>query len=63
MECHVELVRNKDEAALVMRCAVLGVVSWFPGVLQQLWMDVSVRCPHGERYNENASTPGVVAVC
>ena len=27
-----------------MRCAVLDVVSWFPGVLQQLWIDVTVRC-------------------
>ena len=26
-----------------MRCAILDVVSWFPGVLQQLWIDVSVR--------------------
>ena len=29
-----------------MRCAILDVVSWFPGVLQQLWIDVSVRCLH-----------------
>ena len=45
-----------------MRCAILDVVSWFPGVLQQLWTDVSVRCPHAERYNESASEPGVAAV-
>ena len=31
-------------------------------VLQQLWMDVSVRCHHAERYNESASKPGVAAV-
>ena len=37
-------------------------VSWFPGVLQELWIDVSVRCPHAERYNESASKPGVAAV-
>ena len=42
----------------VMRCAILDVVSWFPGVLQQPWIDVSVRCPHEERYNESASKPG-----
>ena len=29
-----------------VRCAISDVVSWFPGVLQQLWLDVSVRCPH-----------------
>ena len=41
-----DCVSNKDEAAPVMWCAILDVVSWFPGVLQQLWMDVSVRCRH-----------------
>ena len=46
----------------MVRCAILDVVSWFPGVLQQLWIDVSVRCPHAERYNESASKPGVAAV-
>ena len=66
MERHVpelhDWVRNNSEAALVMRCAILDVVSWFPGVLQQLWIDVSVRCPHAERYDESASKPGVAAV-
>ena len=65
MERHVpelhDWVRNKDHAAPVRRCAILDVVSWFPGVLQQLWVDVSVRCPHAERYNESASKPGVAA--
>ena len=45
----------------VKRCALLDVVSWFPGVLQQLWIDVSVRCPHADRYHEGASKPGVAA--
>ena len=58
MERHVpefhDWLRNKDDAALVRRCAILDVVSWFPRVLQQLWIDVSVRCPHAERYNESA---------
>ena len=58
MERHVpelhDWLRNKDDAAPVRRCAILDVVSWFPGVLQQLWIDVSVRCPHAERYNESA---------
>ena len=45
-----------------MRCAILDVVSWFPGVLQQLCIDVSVRRPHAERYTESASKPGVPAV-
>ena len=39
---------NLDEAS-VARCAVVGSVSSFPGVLQQLWMDASVRCPHAQR--------------
>ena len=64
LERHVpelyDWVRNKNEAAPTMRCAILDVV-WFPGVLQQLWIDVSVRCPHAERYNESASKPGVAA--
>ena len=55
-------VRNNNEAAPVMRCAILDVVSWFPGVLQQLWIDDSVRRPHAERYHESASKPGVAAV-
>ena len=48
LERHVpelhDWVRNNSEAAPEMRCAVLDVVSWFPSVLQQLWIDVSVRC-------------------
>ena len=63
MERHVpELhhwVGNDNGAAPKVRCAIFDVVSWFPGVLQQLWIDVSVRCPHAERYNESASKPGV----
>ena len=55
-------VKNKDEAAPVRRCAILDVVSWFPGVLQQFWINVSVRCPHAERHNESASKPGVATV-
>ena len=66
MERHVlelyDFVKNKDETAPVMRCAIFDVVSWFPGVLQQLWMDVSVRCPHAEGCNESASQPWVAAV-
>ena len=52
---------NKDGKAPVMRCAILDVVSWFPGVLQQYWIDVSVRCPHAERYRDSASKPGAAA--
>ena len=55
-------VQNNNEAAPEMRCAILDVVSWCPGVLQPLWMDVSVRCQHAERYNASASKPGVAAV-
>ena len=66
MERHVpelyDWVNNNSEAPPKMRFAILDVVSWFPGVLQQLWIDVSARCPHAERYNESASKPGVAAV-
>ena len=55
-------VKKNNEAASEMRCAILDVVSWFPGVLQQLWMDVSVRCPHAESYKESVSKPGVATV-
>ena len=46
----------------VQRCAVLGVLSWFAGVLRQIWIDVSVRCPHAERYNESSSKTGLAAM-
>ena len=49
--------KKNNEAAPEMRCAILDVVSWFLGVLQQLWIDVSVRCPHAERYTDSASNP------
>ena len=66
MERHVsklhDCVKNDNDAAPKVRCAILDVVSWFLGVLQQLWIDVSMRCPHAEHYNENASKFGVAAV-
>ena len=46
----------------VQRCAVLGVLSWFAGVLRQIWIDVSVRCPHAESYNESSSKTGLAAM-
>ena len=66
MERHVpgllDWVQKNNEAAPEMRCAILGMVFWLPDVLQQLWIDVSVRCPHAVRYNESASKPGVATV-
>ena len=66
MERHVpelyDWVQKNNGAAPEIRCAILDVVSWFPGVLQQLRIDVSVRCPHAERYNESASKPGAAPV-
>ena len=44
-----------------LRCAILDVVSWFPSVLQQHWIDVGVRCPHADQYHDSASRPGVAA--
>ena len=66
MERHVpelyDWVNNNNEAAPTMQCAILDVVSWFPGVLQQLWIDVNIRYPHAERYNESASKMGWLQV-
>ena len=44
-----EWVRNDNDAAPKVRCAIFDVVFWFQGVLQQLWTDVNVRCPHATR--------------
>ena len=35
-----------------MRCAIWDVVSWFPGVLQQLWVDVQNVTPIVRRSQE-----------
>ena len=57
MERHVrDLFAAPKNAELVQRCAVLDVVSWFPGVLRQVWIDVSVRWPHAERYDASGGT-------
>ena len=56
-------VKPKPDAELVLRCAVMDVVSWFLAVMQQLWMDVSVRCPHAEIDNEGASKRGGGCSC
>ena len=48
-------------AAPVVHCVILDVVSWFPGVLQQLWIDVSVRCLPADCYRESASRPWCAA--
>ena len=32
------------DAEPVFKCAIMDVVSWFLGVLHQLWIDVSLRC-------------------
>ena len=49
MERHVpELhgwVKNENETAPEVRCAILDVVSWFSGVLQQLWIDFAAVNP------------------
>ena len=48
-------VSNNNEAAPKMRCAILDVVSWFPGTS-------ACDTRTAERYNESASKPGVAAV-
>ena len=65
MQRHVpklyDWAKPKPDQDHVLRCAILDVVPWFLGVLQQLWTDVSVRCPQAERYNDSASKPGAAA--
>ena len=43
-----------------LSCAVppFDTVAWFPGVLQQQWIDVSVRCPNAQLYHANAVNAG-----
>ena len=54
MERHVPELHDSDRpqngAALLMRCAIMDVVSWFPCT--------SVRCPHSERYHDSALRDG-----
>ena len=33
----------------------------FPGSVQPIYIDVSIRCPHAQRYTHAASIPGVAA--
>ena len=40
-------VRNNNEAAPTMRCAILDVVSRFPSILQQLWSACDARMQKG----------------
>ena len=54
-------VKPQPDAEPVLRCSIMDVVSCFPEVLQQLWVDVSVRCPHAERYHESALETRVAA--
>ena len=61
-ETETERETETETAAPVVWCAILEVVPWFPAVPQPLWIDVSVRCPHAERYNESASKPGTAAI-
>ena len=59
----LDWLQKNNEAAPEMRCAISDVVSWFQVVLQQLWIDVSVRCPHAGRYNESVETRGGCSCC
>ena len=57
-----ERKREEERGRERKRETILDVVFWFQGVLQQLWIDVSVRCLHAERHSESASKPGVAAI-
>ena len=43
--------------------AILDLVVTFPGSVQQLFIDVTIRCPHADRYLHAAHSPGEAASC
>ena len=54
-----ELIRVAPNGAV--QEAVLDLVVIFPGSVQLLCIDVSIRCPHAQRYGQAAASPGEAA--
>ena len=54
-----ELIRVAPNGAV--QEAVLDLVVTFPGSVQLLCIDVSIRCPHAQRYGQAAASPGEAA--
>ena len=57
-ELYDEVQRN---GRMETRCAIMDAVVAFPGQLQASWLDVSIRCPHAERYGRSESAAGSAA--
>ena len=55
----VEKLCPEFNEAVVER--IMDLVITFPGSVQPLWVDVSIRCPHAERYSCAATRPGDAA--
>ena len=56
-----ELMDTRPNKPDDKRDAVLDLVVTFPGSFAQSWVDVSIRCPHAERYAQASSVPGEAA--
>ena len=56
-----ELIDRRPQTADDKRDAVLDLVVSFPGAFMQGWVDVSIRCPHAERYGRADQVPGKAA--
>jgi len=41
--------------------AILDIVTSFPGGLHQEWMDITIRCPHAERYEKASVQAGAAS--
>ena len=55
----IELAQYDNEGNI--REAILDLVVGFPGAVQQLFIDVTIRCPHAGRYEHAAHSPGEAA--
>lgn len=44
-----------------MRLAIMDVVAHFPGTWKQYNIDITIRCPHAERYERTVVKPAVAA--
>ena len=52
----VELTKRDSEGK--WREVILDLVVTFPGPVQPQYIDVTIRCPHAERYEHAVHAPG-----
>ena len=55
----VELAKRNSDGSV--KEAILDLVVCFPGSVQPLFIDVTIRCPHAERYEHAFHSPGEAA--